>query len=177
MGDFGYDYETLKDVDPKHHVFIGGNHENYDKIKDVPNHLGDFGYTVNFNGVDFFYYRGAYTVDPINSFPHNVNDRIIGVNWWKEEELKIESFFEARELYRSIKPDLVLTHECPEEVTPSLIRPGARVYQNMTSYFLQELFNIHQPKFWYFGHHHKSWQKNVRGTNFRCLNILETASI
>ena len=32
LGDFGFDYRTLDNVDPKNHVFIGGNHENYDKI-------------------------------------------------------------------------------------------------------------------------------------------------
>jgi len=83
----------------------------------------------------------------------------------------------ARELYRSIKPDIMLTHDCPETISPYLLRPGAQIYQNQTGYFLQELFNIHQPKRWFFGHYHKSWQMTINGTDFRCLNELETCSL
>jgi hypothetical protein len=40
---------------------------------------------------------------------------------------------------------------------------------------LQELFNIHQPKKWFFGHYHQSWSMTINGTDFRCLNELEIA--
>lgn len=169
LGDFGFDYETLKNVDSKHHVFIGGNHDNYDKVNVVPNYLGDFGQMVNFNGVDFFYYRGAWSIDK--------QYRTIGINWWEQEENKIETFMVARELYRSIKPDIVLTHDCPESIVPYLIPIGSRVYQTLTGYALQELFNIHQPKVWIFGHYHKTWNSVVNGTEFRCLNELEIYKI
>lgn len=165
LGDFGFDYETLKNVDPKHHVFIGGNHDNYDKVNSVPHYLGDFGY-MNINGIDFFYYRGAWSIDR--------QYRTIGIDWWEQEENKVEAFMQARELYRSIKPDIVLTHDCPETIVPYLLPPYSRVYQNSTGYFLQELFNIHQPKIWRFGHYHVRWTKNINGTNFRCLDELET---
>lgn len=166
LGDFGFDYETLKNVDPKNHVFIGGNHENYDKVESVPNYLGDFGHMNDFNGLDFFYYRGAYSID--------IKYRTIGIDWWAQEQVNIEGFMKARELYRSIKPDVVLTHDCPETIAPYLLPPGSQIYQNTTGWALQELFNIHQPKIWRFGHFHKSWQMTINGTNFRCLNELET---
>lgn len=169
IGDMGFDYSTLDNVDPKKHVLIAGNHDNYDKLDKVPHYLGDFGHMVNFNGVDFFYYRGAYSIDR--------QYRTIGIDWWSNEEVKIEGFFEARKLYREIKPDIVITHDCPEEICYLILDPGRQVYQNMTGYCLQELFNIHQPKFWYFGHHHKSWKMEVNGTNFQCLNELEIVKI
>ena len=90
LGDFGFNYETLLNVDPKNHVFVGGNHDNYEKVKNVPNYLGDFGQMVNFNGLDFFYYRGAYSIDR--------QYRTIGIDWWAEEQVSIEGFMEAREL-------------------------------------------------------------------------------
>jgi hypothetical protein len=165
LGDFGFDYSTLDNVDPKNHKFIGGNHDNYDKVIVVPHYLGDFGYTT-LNDVDFFYYRGAWSIDQIY--------RTIGIDWWEQEQVNIEGFMKARELYRQIKPDIVLTHDCPESVTPYLLPPGSRIFQQNTGWALQELFNIHQPKRWFFGHYHRSWNMNISGTDFRCLNELET---
>lgn len=169
LGDFGFNYDTLKNVDPKNHVFIGGNHDNYDKVDNIPNYLGDFGYTVNFNGIDFFYYRGAYSIDR--------QYRTVGIDWWEKEQNNIETFMEARELYRSIKPDVVLTHDCPEILVAYLLPAGAKIYQNTTSWALQELFNVHQPKLWIFGHWHRSWSMSLNGTEFRCLNELETYNL
>jgi predicted phosphodiesterase len=166
IGDFGFKYDTLKNVDPKNHVFIGGNHDNYEVVNDVPNYLGDYGYMVNFNGINFFFFRGAYSIDR--------QYRTIGVDWWQQEQLKIEDFIKARELYRGVKPDIVLTHDCPQSLYPYLLPPGAKIYENITSWALEELFNIHQPKIWRFGHFHKSWNMTINGTNFRCLNELET---
>ena len=169
LGDFGFDYRTLDNVDPKNHVFVGGNHDNYDKINSVPNYLGDYGYTVGFHGIDFFFYRGAYSVDR--------QDRTIGIDWWEQEQLKIEDFMKARELYRDIKPDIMLTHDCPESLYSYILPAGSHPYQNITSWALQELFNIHQPKIWRFGHFHHSWQMTINGTDFRCLDELETEKI
>ena len=169
IGDLGFDFSTLDNVDPKKFVIVGGNHDNYSKIINISHYLGDYGYMVNFNGIDFFYYRGAYSIDK--------QYRTIGIDWWSEEQVSVEQFMKARELYRSIKPDIMLTHDCPETISPYLLDPNAQIYQNQTGYFLQELFNIHQPKSWYFGHYHKSWQMTVNGTNFRCLNELETCSL
>lgn len=169
IGDFGFDYETLKNVDPKHHVFIGGNHDNYDKVKDCPNYLGDFGYTVNFNGLDFFYYRGAWSIDRIY--------RTIGIDWWEQEQVSMENFAKAKELYEQIKPDVMLTHDCPESIISYLLPPNYRIYKNTTCCALQSLFEIHQPKIWIFGHYHVSWSKIINNTEFRCLNELECYDI
>lgn len=165
LGDFGFDYNTLKNVDPNHHVFIGGNHDNYDKVSTTPNYLGDYGNVVNFNGISFFFYRGAWSIDQ--------SYRTIGIDWWEQEQVSIEGFMKAREIYRQIKPDIVLTHDCPESIAHYLIPPNGRVFQQNTGWALQELFNIHQPRHWYFGHWHKSWAMKVNGTNFKCLNELE----
>jgi len=166
LGDVGFSFETLDNVDPKKFVIVGGNHDNYSKIVNIPHYLGDYGYVNNFNGIDFFFFRGAYSIDR--------QYRTIGIDWWEQEQLKIEDFMKARELYRQIKPDVVLTHDCPQSLYSYLLPPGTKVYENITSWALEELFNIHQPKFWRFGHFHQSWRKVVNGTDFRCLNELET---
>jgi hypothetical protein len=169
IGDFGISkYETLDNIDPNKHKIIMGNHDNYNLAPNYPHFYGDYGHT-SLNGVNLFYYRGAYSIDK--------QHRTIGIDWWPEEQVSVEQFMKARALYRSIKPDIMLTHDCPETISPYLLNPGAQIYQNQTGYFLQELFNIHQPKRWYFGHYHKSWQMTINGTDFRCLNELETCSL
>lgn len=164
LGDFGFKYETLKNVDSTKHLILPGNHDNYDICYNYPHFLGDYGYT-SLNKVEFFYYRGANSIDR--------QYRTIGIDWWQNEQVSIDQFMKARELYREIKPDLVITHDAPESIVPYLLPHGSRLYQNMTGWALNELFNIHQPKRWRFGHFHKSWNMTINGTDFRCLNELE----
>ena len=164
IGDFGFDFSTLENVDPNKFKIIGGNHDNYDKIINIPHYLGDYGYT-NLNNINFFSYRGAYSIDK--------QYRTIGIDWWEQEQVGIEQFMKARELYREIKPDIVLTHDCPDEISHYLLEPHQRKYENLTGWALQELFSIHQPKIWRFGHWHVSWRKTIGNTDFRCLDELE----
>jgi hypothetical protein len=166
IGDFGFKYDTLKNVDHTKHLILPGNHDNYDTCYKYKHFLPDFGYMVNFNGINFFYYRGAYSIDR--------QYRTIGIDWWENEQVNIDQFMKARELYRDIKPDVVISHDCPQSLYSYLLPPGAKIYENITSWALEELFNIHQPKFWRFGHFHQSWRKVINGTDFRCLNELET---
>jgi hypothetical protein len=168
LGDFGFDYGTVFNVDNEKHKIIGGNHDHYGRIIHIPHYLGDFGYSC-LNGVSFFYYRGAYSIDQ--------KYRTVGIDWWPEEQVNVEGFMKARELYRETKPDIVITHDCPESISPYLLNPGAQIFQNQTGYFLQEFFNIHQPKMWLFGHYHRSWKMNINGTDFQCLNELEYTKI
>jgi predicted phosphodiesterase len=168
LGDFGFKYDILQNVDSTKHLILLGNHDNYDICYKYPHFLGDYGYT-SLNKIEFFYYRGAYSIDRMY--------RTIGIDWWEREQVNIEGFMKARELYRQQKPDIVITHDCPETIAYQMIPPGQRVYQNNTNWALQELFNIHEPKLWIFGHYHKS--RTIMGgrTKFVCLDELETYDI
>jgi len=165
LGDFGFRYDTLKNVDSTRHLILPGNHDNYNDCYNHSHFLGDYGHT-SLNRVKFFYYRGAYSIDR--------QSRTVGIDWWEDEQVTVDQFMKARELYRQIKPDIVITHDCPDEVAFRLLKPHQRKYENLTGWALQELFNIHQPKIWRFGHWHQSWNMNISGTDFRCLNELET---
>lgn len=165
LGDVGFCYKTLDNVDSNKFKIIGGNHDNMDKIIHTPHYLGDYGFTT-LNGISFFFYRGAYSIDR--------QYRTIGIDYWANEENNIETFMKARELYRDIKPDIVLTHDAPESIVYQMLSPNQRMYQNITNWALQELFNIHQPKRWFFGHHHQSKTIQYGDTKFICLNELET---
>lgn len=166
VGDFGFKYDTLKNVDHTKHLILPGNHDNYDTCYNYPHFLPDYGYMVNFNGIDFFYYRGANSIDR--------QYRTIGINWWDNEEVKIENFMKARELYRSIKPDIMISHDCPQDIAKQMLESHQRIYENITGWALQELLNIHQPKLWFFGHWHRSEKIQYGNTQFVCLNELET---
>lgn len=168
LGDFGFNYEILKDVDPQCHKIVAGNHDNYDQIIHVPHYLGDYG-VFELGGVEFFFYRGAYSID------HQT--RTIGVDWWQNEQLSIDEFNKAMELYANIKPNIVITHDCPSSMVTTMLRPDQRVYQNMTGWALNELLYIHQPDIWIHGHYHVSKKTTYGKTKFICLNELETYKI
>lgn len=165
VGDFGFKYDTLKNVDSTKHMILPGNHDNYDICYNYPHFMGDYGYT-SLNRIDFFYYRGAYSIDRIY--------RTVGIDWWEDEQVDIEGFMKARELYRQAKPDIMVTHDCPQEIAMQMIKPDQRIFENNTTWALQELYNIHQPKLWFFGHWHHSRQIQYGNTKFICLNELET---
>ena len=165
IGDLGFDFSTLDNVDPDKFKIVSGNHDNMDKIINIPHYLGDYGYTT-LNGISFYFYRGAYSIDR--------QYRTIGIDWWEEEQNNIETFMKARELYREIKPDIFLAHDCPDFMVPQYIGPYAKRYENITGWALGELYKIHQPKLFIHGHYHVSKTTQYGDTKFVCLNELET---
>jgi predicted phosphodiesterase len=168
IGDLGFQYDTLQNVDSTRHMVLPGNHDNYDKCYNYSHFLGDYGYT-RLNDVEFFYYRGAYSIDK--------QYRTVGLSWWADEQVSIDQFTKARELYREIKPRIVITHECPQNIAAQMINPGDRIYENMTGWALQELLNIHEPEYWFFGHWHRSRIIQYGRTTFRCLDELEVCDV
>ena len=168
LGDFGFKYDSLENVDSTKHLILPGNHDNYDTCYNYPNFLGDYGYT-SLNRTNFFYYRGAFSID--RSY------RTIVIDYWENEQVNIDQFLKARELYREIKPKIVIAHDCPEVMVPTYIGNTARIYQNITGWALNELFNIHQPDLWIHGHYHVSKTTTYRKTKFVCLKELETLEI
>jgi len=170
VGDFGFDYDVLKDVDPKKHKIIGGNHDNYDIIQDVPHYLGDYG-NCELNNVKFFFYRGANSIDKHLRTPH--------VNWWEKEENSIESYVEAKELYLKTKPNIVLTHCCPSFLKYDFINKEYldQIRGNRTDWALEELYNDHQPDLWVFGHYHCTKSMKKYNTTFTCVDKLSTLEI
>lgn len=168
LGDMGFKYDILKDIDSTRHMILPGNHDNYSICYEYSHFLGDYGYN-RLNTIDFFYYRGAYSIDR--------QYRTIGIDWWQNEQVDIESFIEARELYRSVKPDVVLSHDCPEQIAQLMLKPHQRMYQNITGWGLGELYKLHEPKVWIFGHWHESRTIIYGNTKFICLDELETYSL
>jgi hypothetical protein len=165
IGDMGVGFGVpFMNMGPDHR-FIRGNHDNPAECRKSPNYMGDYGYWPD---KKIYYIGGAYSVD----FMY----RAVGVSWWPDEELSIPELQLVIEDFVRNKPDIVITHECPTQIRP-MVLPNAQLVQTKTDQALQLCFERWKPALWVFGHYHTSWTRKVGGTEFRCLNELETFTI
>ena len=178
LGDFGFDYATLSTVDPDRHKFLGGNHDNYDEVEKWPHYLGDYGLHCVPGFRDIFFVRGGYSIDS-QTGGRDGGPRIMGLDWWPDdpayrpaEELYMADCYAALEEYSRIRPDFVITHECPTSVIPH-VTASSRLKPTRTNQLLERMLDVHQPRRWVFGHYHRSWQRVIGRTHFTCLRELE----
>lgn len=181
IGDLGFRYDSLSELDPSKHKVLAGNHDNYatsyvNGIKTFCNQtehfLGDYGMYR-----DMFYLRGGLSIDKLQ--------RKQGINWWEDEQLDYTTMCKALNYYNKVKPEIVLSHECPStvikyisSVPDSLLEQRFRCrLPSSTAQLLQEMFNLHKPKLWVFGHYHKDKTFSIDGTKFQCLGKLSYTDI
>lgn len=157
--------------------FIRGNHDDPAVCKAHPNYAGEFGYDPEY---EMFFMGGAWSIDWAWRRAHMLQGG--SAVWWADEELSAEQLAQAKELYIQTKPLIVATHECPASVVPDVLPTGFRgeklecIYTR-TSQTLDEMFKIHQPKLWVFGHYHIDRELDNNGTKFICLNELSTLEV
>ena len=173
LGDFGIipfipadgrvSTNVMEGVDAERHKIILGNHDKYDIV--LPHYLGDFGkhaIPLREGTFDFFYMRGAYSIDKAW--------RTIGISWWPQEELDWQQGNAAVQAYVEMKPRTVFTHECPEEIIYLMGKiPVGSFHPSRTHQYLQAMVEQHRPELWIFGHHHVNWVGEYKGTVFMCL--------
>lgn len=174
VGDLGFVYKGIEKLSPESHRVLAGNHDNYATedgrfFRQTSHFLGDYG-THNFPGVgDIFFVRGGRSIDRDTRTPM--------FDWWPEEELSADKRHEALLEYIRLKPDIVVTHECPASIIGHVSRistwNGMPIEPSETSRLLDSMFEAHSPKLWVFGHYHNSWRCKLLGTEFRCLDELE----
>lgn len=158
VGDFGVGFKPVPELPPEA-KFIRGNHDAPDLCRQHPNYLGDFGVHE-----EIFYAGGGYSIDAFA--------RKEGVSWWRDEQLNYKQMAEATTLYADTKPEVVVTHQCPQSVEDRIFDFPHR-YDNATSKWLDVLFELHKPKLWVFGHYHLSRNKKVNKTRFVCVRPCE----
>jgi hypothetical protein len=184
IGDMG-DGETygqlVASVDATRHCFFPGNHDHYDRLP--PHSLGDFG-TVCWGEVDFFFIRGAESID---------REKLIGLGqqlgktlWFEQEQLTDEQMDAAEREYLRVRPKIVLSHDAPTEIAEfawqharrlGAPNPGLRFQPSRTNAFLTRLMEHHPPKLWLFGHHHRDWTYRESNTLFVCVGELSHVDI
>lgn len=165
VGDMGFDYSYLnKHIDHKKHKFFKGNHDLYIDLQEArPHHLlKDFGMIDEY---PIFIIRGAWSIDWAYRIP--------GLDWFENEELSTNELIQCLEEYKKAKPNIVLSHTCPQEVKLDILQnyvtlSNGKEYRTRTELALQDMFDYHRPKIWIFGHWHQKYNKNFNGTKFIC---------
>lgn len=168
VGDFGMgfftpeQYEEVFALAPEH-KFIRGNHDDLQMCQRHPNWIKD--------GIidgDVMFVGGAQSPDHRNRLP--------GMAFWPDEEVSESRFREIEQHYLGARPSVMVTHDAPFDCAVDFfggVGKHGRFEPNRTSYYLQAMFEAHQPDLWIFGHYHRSHDEVREGTRFRCLAINE----
>lgn len=181
LGDMGFDYKPLLNIDYNKHKFHGGNHDNYDIYYDSPNVIqslngsNDYG-VVEHGGVKFFFIRGGHSIDK--------KYRRLKVDYWSNEELNYVQMEDCYQEYLKAKPDIVISHEVPTPICHRIGNPGILIdfgydslWTSQTAKFLESLRYAYKPKMWIHGHFHKKYEMDYEGTKFIGLAELGTYTI
>jgi hypothetical protein len=165
VGDFGFQKEWTwleqeSGLDPYHNKIIHGNHDCIPMARTSPYSLGRYYFYPDHS---IFCMAGASSIDR--------SRRVEGRDWFRDEELSYSEFREIYDFYLGGKPDIVISHDCPQIVCTKLF--GIKETNN-TRQSYDWLLGVHRPKLWVFGHHHNSVSMLLDGTYFICLDELET---
>ena len=174
LGDCGFEYRDLELVDSNKNRILLGNHCNYDIAFDYPHMLGHYG-VAELGPFSFFYIRGGFSLDKAYRVKH---ERLTGQkSWWPEEELTQKQGKDAIDMYESVKPNIVLSHDTSSGIAFLIGNPDIltafgipRSFVGKTQSILQQCFDIHQPELHIFGHFHKDWEIILKGTHHICIN-------
>lgn len=173
VGDYGLGFSQKVDESmlkwgkdfPKNR-FIRGNHDNPAVCQKAQNYIEDGHYDEK---LDMFFVGGAYSIDK--------KLRTEGINWWKDEEVPLEKWEDITNKYRETKPSIMVTHDCPQSVVYYVKPEAFSDVPSLTRNRLEELLGYHKPELWVFGHWHTSFDMEIHGTRFVCLNEMETMTI
>lgn len=184
LGDFGFSngWNALNysGLDPLNHKIIAGNHCDYDIAPKSPFYLGDFGLT-SLGGVSFFFVRGGISIDRVN----RINDEVVNNrrSWWSQEELNFTEMLNCLNLYKKVKPSIVISH-CPaSRFTPKILNGKSEGilqafkfhegFRENTQLLLDEMIKAHKPDMMISGHIHSSFRGKISGVDVVGLNELE----
>jgi hypothetical protein len=158
-------YQFLRKVDAQNHRVLPGNHDHYGHVQKWPHFLGDWG-RLEHGGYDLWYVRGAYSIDR--------DWRTEGRNWWAEEELTYGQGRSMLNDYELARPSIVVSHCAPTEIARLICwRLHGHFGNSRTEELLQQAFDIHHPRTWFFGHYHTPFTCTASGCTFRALGAGE----
>lgn len=180
VGDFGIGFcpnssakkfDDMLDKIPGNHRFIRGNHDNPFECKLSKHYIEDG--TIEGN---MMFIGGAGSIDKEDRLKRDKHESIVEkrqiTSWWPEEELSYKELSNFIDLYEKTLPSIMVTHECPEEIS-ELIKPTRYQFSSRTRQAFQSMFEIHRPSLWIFGHWHVTADLIWNDTRFVCLNIDE----
>lgn len=115
------------------------------------------------DGTSVLFFGGAYSVDK----PLRIKD----INWFEQEQ----ATFEQLDRVQNKQYDIVVSHTCPMrclfDVSMKTGINRAKINHTQTEQVLDKLFDIVQPKLWFFGHWHQYGNFEYNGCKLVMLNI------
>ena len=161
LGDLGIGFlrtEFVLENTPKNFRFFVGNHDNRTLANTMPACLGDFGEFEN-----IFFVSGARSID--------AHDRIEGKNWWANEELSYGQASACLDAWEKSDKDIIVSHD----TTQSFVERFMLIYdRSITRTLLQSMIEVRKPKMVIFGHHHRRYEIDHDGIQYRGLAINAT---
>jgi hypothetical protein len=169
-GDFGFLWSNkpdesekywLKWVDSKPWItlFIDGNHENHPRLQSLPQ-VTMFNAPVGKVTDTIFHLRRGevYTIENKTFFAfggaqsHDIQYRIEGVSWWKEEEPSYPEYLHGIDSLEKVgyTIDYVLTHTCPSIITKNLFCENTDSTTKLLEAYKEKII----CRKWLFGHWH-----------------------
>lgn len=146
------------------HRCIRGNHDSPHVCQQQSYWIPD-GTVEVIEGHKIMYIGGGLSIDR--------DFRTEGLDYWSDEELSYHKLWCMMDLYDIEKPDIVMTHDCPDSVGHLIQYECRRMKKDIssrTASAFEEMFKRHKPKLWCFGHWHYNWTKEIDGTIFRCVD-------
>lgn len=148
------------------HYFIRGNHDNPGSCKRHPFWIKDGGSA--FGRDDIFCVGGAMSIDK--------DRRTEGYDWWHDEELSYAQLCSIMDIYETVKPEVVVSHECPDSVISRVCHEAGKYkydIPSVTRRCFDNMLEIHRPDLWIHGHWHHPYRMVHRGTEFIGLGELD----
>jgi len=154
-----------------------GNHENHeDIIIQKNNNIFDFvGNNIIYqprgsiitlpDNRTVLFFGGAMSIDK--------NRRVEGSSWWRQELPTLSDMYYMEEqllkLNRNI--DIVISHTAPSLFIKQLGHMNGKE-RDSTCQFLDFILNNYNPKYWYFGHFHRTKNGYDKGCKWFALNCI-----
>jgi hypothetical protein len=153
-------FDAMVEADAR---FLRGNHDNFSVCRRHRQFIRD-GLVEN----DTMFIGGAASIDR--------EHRTEGYSWWPDEELGTQELNSLVDVYLGARPRIMVTHDCPEQIASivcAIAHQKKISIPSRTRQALQSMWEMHKPEAWVFGHWHFSFDHEIEGTRFICLNELE----
>ena len=160
--------------------FCDGNHEDFNLLDDLTDKFGhdspievrkNVFYCPRMSSIDvegigsILFVGGGYSVDKALRTPN--------LNWFLQEELTEQDLARLENKHF----DVVISHTCParilNEVAFTCGIARHKITHTQTEQLLDKVFDIAQPKRWYFGHWHQNGKYEIDHCKFELLNICD----
>jgi hypothetical protein len=182
LGDFGLLWKDIPDKEEKYWtnwlnnkpwttLFVDGNHENHNRLKQLPEKtmfggkVGEVSHSIfhlkrgevyTFNDKKVISIGGAMSTDK--------QYRRENISWWKEELLSYQEENYVLDQIQLHRPNVILSHTCPTCLVFEILNDCSK-YNDPVSKFFNHVLTIYEDfEHWYFGHFHK----DITYMNFTC---------